>query len=103
MGNGKIFQNVLNGLKSSLGINDKFQETAGGLSGSGAGELGSMATESTEAIAAGGRRSTVINISLRNMIENVKFEGSASENVTEIERVFSETLARVLGMAETAA
>ncbi len=63
------------------------------------GTLDGATAQKTEAVATGGTRSTTVNITLGNMIETVNFNGSASENQTEIERTFAESLSRVLGMA----
>ena len=34
------------------------------------------------------------------MIKTVNFNGGVQENIKEVERMFAETLSRVLGMAE---
>jgi hypothetical protein len=68
-------------------------------SGGSQGTLDGATAKKTEAVATGGKRSTTVNITLGNMIETVNFNGSASENQTEIERTFAESLSRVLGMA----
>jgi hypothetical protein len=66
------------------------------------GNPGGSINAANEAIVTGGTRNTTVNISLGNMIENVIFNGATKENMNEIERNFSEALARVLGVAETA-
>lgn len=54
----------------------------------------------TSAVATGGTRNTEIHINIGDMIKQVVFNGSTRENQHEIERVFAESLSRVLGMAQ---
>ena len=54
----------------------------------------------TSAVATGGTRNTEIHINIGDMIKQVVFNGSTGENQHEIERVFAESLSRVLGMAQ---
>ena len=54
----------------------------------------------TTAVATGGTRNTEVHINIGDMIKQVVFNGSTRENQHEIERVFAESLSRVLGMAQ---
>lgn len=54
----------------------------------------------TTAVATGGTRNTEIHINIGDMIKQVVFNGTTRENQQEIERVFAESLNRVLGMAQ---
>ena len=51
-------------------------------------------------VATGGTRNTEIHINIGDMIKTVNFNGGVQENIKEVERMFAETLSRVLGMAE---
>ena len=44
-----------------------------------------------------------INITLRSMVETMNFNGNLKENAADVEANLREMLARILGMAETAA
>lgn len=69
-------------------------QTAGGDANSGS------TGNATTAVATGGTRNTEIHINIGDMIKQVVFNGSTRENQQEIERVFAESLNRVLGMAQ---
>lgn len=71
-----------------------------GLQLGGTGGGGSSLGKSNEAIATGGTRNTEIHIEIGDMIKQVVFNGGVRENQQEIERVFAESLSRVLGMAQ---
>lgn len=57
------------------------------------------AREATQAVATGGTRNTEIHINIGDMIRQVVFNGTVQENRQDIERIFAESLSRVLGMA----
>ena len=61
---------------------------------------GGVNSQDTTAVATGGTRNTEIHISIGDMIKQVIFNGTTSENKQEIERNFAECLSRVLGMAQ---
>ena len=65
----------------------------GGSAGGGAGQMAS-------GVATGGTRNTEIHINIGDMIKTVNLNGGVQENIKEVERMFAETLSRVLGMAE---
>lgn len=54
----------------------------------------------TTAVATGGTHNTEIHINIGDMIKQVVFNGTTRENQQEIERVFAESLNRVLGMVQ---
>jgi tape measure domain-containing protein len=56
----------------------------------------------TEAVASGGTRNTSINVTLKNLVENIVFQGGISENRTEVEKQVTEALLRVLYAAQSA-
>lgn len=57
------------------------------------------AREATQTVATGGTRNTEIHINIGDMIRQVVFNGTVQENRQDIERIFAESLSRVLGMA----
>ena len=91
--NGKKLKDVTKGIKEKLGIEPTEDVKPVG-SGSGAG--------SPEGIAAGGTRNTSITITLKNLIENIVFEGSFGENKEELTKQVEEALLRVLYSAQSA-
>jgi hypothetical protein len=101
-------QHIISGLENyvgtkELGTNATIQALAGGGNGNGNGNNTPQTIEdANKAVATGGSRNNTINISLKNMIEQIHFNGTTKENQHEIERNFAEALYRVLGMAETA-
>lgn len=58
------------------------------------------ASQSTNAVATGGTRNTNITIKIDDMIKQVVFNGSTSDNKESVEKNFAECLYRVLGMAQ---
>lgn len=71
----------------------------------GTGSKGSGATSTglstAESIATGGTRSTTINITLRNLVEKIIYEGGFGENRANTEKDMEDLLIRVLQMAYT--
>lgn len=68
--------------------------------GAGAGRTqDNTAAKASQAVATGGTRNTEIHITIGDMIRQVVFNGTVRENQQDIERVFAESLSRVLGMA----
>jgi len=88
---------------SSMGTQSQLlNAVSGGSSGMGGGsEGGSGLGKSSEAIATGGTRTTNITITLKNMVENINFNGSISEKKEEVERQLAEVMFRVLNMAQS--
>lgn len=88
---------------SSMGTQSQLlNSVSGGSSGMGGGsEGGSGLGKSSEAIATGGTRTTNITITLKNMVENINFNGSISEKKEEVERQLAEVMFRVLNMAQS--
>lgn len=86
---------------AAMGTNSQLQSLVSASTG-GAGTSANMPSlgKSNEAIATGGTRNTEIHIEIGDMIKQVVFNGGVRENQQEIERVFAESLSRVLGMAE---
>ncbi|MDR2564370.1 MAG: hypothetical protein LBC98_10605 [Prevotellaceae bacterium] len=65
---------------------------------------GDGSTDSTnEAIATGGKRNTVINITIGDLIKEINFNGGFGENRDAVQRDLAQAIMQVLGMAETAA
>lgn len=87
---------------AALGVND--QLIAATNSGGGGMSLNSLSQESskaTEAVATGGTRNTEVHINIGDMIRQVTFSGTVSENKNDIEKTFAECLYQVLGMVQT--
>ena len=84
---------------AGTGINDKLA-AATTPKGNGLSGIGGTKSSDTTAVATGGTRNTEIHININDMIKQVVFQGSTSENKEEIERNFAECLYRVLGMAQ---
>lgn len=80
-------------------INDKLA-AATTPKGNGLSGISGTKSSDTTAVATGGTRNTEIHININDMIKQVVFQGSTSENKEEIERNFAECLYRVLGMAQ---
>ena len=70
------------------------------MQGVGGNVAGGSTGNATNAVATGGTRNTEIHINIGDMIKQVVFNGTTRENQQEIERVFAESLNRVLGMAQ---
>lgn len=70
------------------------------MQGVGGNLAGGSTGNATNAVATGGTRNTEIHINIGDMIKQVVFNGTTRENQQEIERVFAESLNRVLGMAQ---
>lgn len=87
---------------AALGVND--QLIAATNSGGGGMSLNSLSQESskaTEAVTTGGTRNTEVHINIGDMIRQVTFSGTVSENKNDIEKTFAECLYQVLGMVQT--
>lgn len=74
---------------------------AGLLSGAGSNSrtAGTELATSAQAVATGGKRTTNIYINIGDMIREVHFNGTTSENEKDIERTFAQCLSRVLALA----
>lgn len=84
---------------SGTGINAKLA-AATSTKGNGIASVSGGTASDTTAVATGGTRNTEIHINIGDMIKQVVFNGTTSENKQEIERNFAECLYRVLGMAQ---
>ncbi len=87
-------------VQDSFGVNDQLQASLSG-GDSSSGNTMPATTKSTEAVATGGTRSTHVNIDFKNLVENIVFNGTTSENRQEIERNLAEAMLRVLNMAQS--
>lgn len=102
--NKKPLSDVFGGIKKGLGIlpagvpgMEASAEAAGpAASGSGA------STASVDAVASGGKRSSVINIKLDSLVEKIVFEGGYESSREDMQRDLESALIRVLQMAHTA-
>jgi hypothetical protein len=90
--NDKKLKDVTKNIKSKLGI-----ETSGSTPNGSGGGIGSP-----EGIAAGGTRNTSITITMKNLIENIVFDGSLAEKKEELSKQVEEALLRVLYSAQSA-
>ncbi|MEI6683428.1 MAG: hypothetical protein WCO44_12400 [Bacteroidota bacterium] len=100
----KSLGDVVTGLKDKLGIGHNKIEPGGipGMAGKDKADNGMSGTGSPqEAIATGGTRNTTININLKNMVENIVFDGSLNESRSDLEKTVTEIFMRVLGMAQS--
>ena len=84
------------GKTDSTGSNTLASLVSGGASGRSGGD--EMAA-SAQAVATGGKRTTNIYINIGDMIREVNFNGTTSENEKDIERTFAQCLSRVLALA----
>jgi hypothetical protein len=58
------------------------------------------AKASSDAISAGGSRSTSVNITFRNMVEKIVFDGTVKDNRGDLEKQITQIMMRVLGAAQ---
>lgn len=99
-GNGKTPKDFMGEMKNKFGVNTALQESANG----GVRKTEQTATTqaaTTEAISSGGTRISNISIQFKNLVENIIFQGTTSENRHEIERNLAESMFRVLNMAQS--
>ena len=61
------------------------------------------AKATTDAIASGGARNTSVNINLKNMVENIVFNGGLKENRGDLEKQVAQIMMRMLWMAKSTA
>jgi len=100
----KSLGDITNGIKEKLGIGDNKISPAGVPGQDGQGKEGGLGTgpgSPVEAIATGGTRNTTVNINLRNMVENIVFDGGMKESRGDLEKQVTEIFMRVLGMAQS--
>ena len=62
---------------------------------------GASTAQSAEAVATGGKRSTNISISLKDLVGTINFNGSLQEKKEDVERQLAELMLRVLNMAQS--
>lgn len=86
-------------IKDKLGINNKLENNAN--NGLPQTNTHTNNGKTSEAIVNGGTRSTNVNISFKNLIENMRFEGGFEENASNMEQQVAEALFRVLNMAQS--
>ena len=56
-----------------------------------------------DAISSGGTRNSSVQITFKNMVENIVFDGSLKDKRSDLEREVTSIMARVLGMAQSTA
>lgn len=105
--NDKSFSGIADGIKKQLGLTAPsaiapvgIPGMPGGSSdGSGAGD--GSAGKVSDNISAGGARNTSVQITFKNMVENIVFDGNLKEKRADLEREVQSIMARVLGMAQS--
>lgn len=100
--NDKSLKDITGGLKDKLGIS---APTIPGATNSGttASNTASKTEGASETIASGGTRNTSIEITFKNMVESITYNGGADENKSDFEKQVTESLLRVLSMAYSVA
>lgn len=100
--NDKSLKDITGGLKDKLGIS---APTIPGATNSGttASNTASKTEGASETIASGGTRNTSIEITFKNMVESIIYNGGADENKSDFEKQVTESLLRVLSMAYSVA
>lgn len=100
--NDKSLKDITGGLKDKLGIS---APTIPGTTNSGttASNTASKTEGASETIASGGTRNTSIEITFKNMVESIIYNGGADENKSDFEKQVTESLLRVLSMAYSVA
>jgi TP901 family phage tail tape measure protein len=105
----KKMSDITGGIKKQLGMDNPGIAPANvpGMAGAPAGGGGTgtdgPASKVTDAIASGGTRNTSINISFKNMVESIVFDGDLAQKRGDLEREVTSIMARVLGMAQSMA
>ena len=103
----KKLSDVTGGLKDKLGLSGAGISAPGipGMAGdSGSGDAGSGAASSvSDAISSGGTRNSTIQITFKNMVENIVFDGSLATKRADLEAEIMSVMSRVLGMAQSTA
>lgn len=100
--NDKSLKDITGGLKDKLGISAPTipgttnSETTGS-------NTASKTEGASETIASGGTRNTSIEITFKNMVESIIYNGGADENKSDFEKQVTESLLRVLSMAYSVA
>lgn len=96
---GQTGQEKVTGGATSVTSNATLSSAVKTASGTTTGKTNTKSSDTT-AVATGGTRNTEIHINIGDMIKEVVFNGTTSENKQDIERNFAECLYRVLGMAQ---
>lgn len=100
--NNTSISDVKDKIQAKLGI--KAPNAAGAKNGGANGGANAAGTQTNSAIATGGTKNTTINISFKNMVEQMKIEGgSFKEATSKMEEQLTDAIARVLAMASTTA
>ena len=100
--NGKSLSDVLGGIKKSLGIVPAGVPGMGASTDTKGSATSGASTASVDAVASGGKRSSVINIKLDSLVEKIVFEGGYESSRDDMQRDLESALIRVLQMAHTA-
>jgi tape measure domain-containing protein len=90
--------------KIGLGTNETLQDTVNGdgtQKGSKDKKGGKLKEDSSNAITSGGTRNTSINISIKDLVGNMTFEGGFDSNKQDIEDKVAEAMFRVLDIAQS--
>ena len=100
---------ITGGIKEKLGLNGEATDKiaapaqAGAIADPGASvgnETGGGLKNTTDAVASGGTRNTSINISFKNLIEQIVFDGSLADKRADLEQEVTSAVMRVLAMAQ---
>jgi TP901 family phage tail tape measure protein len=90
----------------TLGIGTSLMDAVNGTGtvtgGTGNGTGGGGTTPTNNSVSAGGSRNSTVNISLGNMVENMVFNGTLTENRENVRRQMEEILFQVLYAAQSA-
>lgn len=102
---GKKMGDIVGGLKEKLGIPGITPPaipgtTPGSGSGDGGAASGGSGSNVTDGISSGGTRNSSVQITFKNMVENIVFDGSLSSKRTDLEAEIMSVMSRVLGMAQ---
>lgn len=97
----KTIGGLIGSMKEKLGIGTPGVPGMDGAGGTENEDGSGTGSKTVESIATGGTRSTTINISLDNLIENIFYQGGFGENREQFEKDIESTLIRVLQMAHT--
>ncbi len=106
--NNKKFSDVTSSIKDKIGLPGSTgiaPVTLPGSQGTNQGDGGSGGTGSkvTDAISSGGTRNSSVQITFKNMVENIVFDGSLSSKRTDLEAEIMSVMNRVLGIAQSTA
>ena len=102
---GKKMGDIVGGIKEKLGIPGIAPPAIPGTTpDTGSGDAGSGAASSvSDAISSGGTRNSSVQITFKNMVENIVFDGSLATKRADLEAEIMSVMSRVLGMAQSTA